>query len=449
MRGQLYHPWIHDHRAAVPSYWEASAPPLAAAAAPLEGDRRCEVAIIGGGYTGLSAALQLARAYAIDCAVLEAGPIGWGASGRNGGFCVLGSSKRSLGELARRHGPAEARRFHELQRAAIALVEDLARDEAIALEATGRGELLVAHRPARLAALHRQARETEAITGERWRVLSGVELGERHVQMREAAGALVIPHGFGLHPLRYVRGLATAAVRHGAVLHGHTEVLRIDREPAGFRLHAARGSLRARRLLLATNGFTREGLHKSLDGRLLPALSTILVTRPLSAAERAAQGWREPWLIADTRTLLFYLRLLRDGRLLFGARGGTDASPAAFAARVGWMRRRLAGRFPAWAAVEVEHAWWGLVGLAYDRVPHLGALDDDRALWFAGAYHGGGVAMGTALGCAAAARLAGAPDPLPLPSFVGGAPPRFPLPSLRLLGLRAAYLTAAITDAWL
>lgn len=447
-RGQLYHPWIYDHHAPVPSYWGATAPTLRVPAAPLQGDRGCDVAIIGGGYTGLSAALHLARDHGVDCTVLEAGPVGWGASGRNGGFCVLGSSKRSLGALARRHGVAEARRFHELQRASIALVEDLARDEAIALEAAGRGELLVAHRPARLAALRRQADETEAITGERWSLLSREELREGHVRMEEAAGALLIPHGFGLHPLRYVRGLAAAAARHGAILHGGTDVLGLHREGDGYSLRTAQGSLRARRVLIATNGFYREGLAGRLDGCLLPALSSIIVTRPLTAAERVAQGWREPLLVADTRTLLFYIRLLPDGRLLFGARGGTDAAPPAFARRIGWMRRRLAARFPAWAAVEVDYAWWGLVCLAYDLVPHLGPLDDDRSLWFAGAYHGGGVAMATALGRAAAARLTGAPDPFPLPDFVDRAPPRFPLPSLRLLGLRVGYLAAQIGDAW-
>jgi glycine/D-amino acid oxidase-like deaminating enzyme len=446
--GQLYHPWIHDHRAPVPSYWEATAPPLRTPAETLEGDHHCEVAIVGGGYTGLSAALHLARDHRVACAVLEAGPIGWGASGRNGGFCVLGSSKRSLGDLARRYGAVAARRFFELQRTAIALVRDLARDEAIELDAAGRGELLVAHRPARLAALRRQADETEAITGERWALLSRAELREGLVRMEEAAGALLIPHGFGLHPLRYVRGLAEAAARHGAALHSGTDVLGLGREGGGYRLRTAHGSLRARRVLVATNGFYREGLTRRLDGCLLPALSSIVVTRPLSAVERAAQGWREPLLVADTRTLLFYIRLLPDGRLLFGARGGTDAAPAAFARRISWMRGRLAARFPAWAAVEIDHAWWGLVCLAYDLVPHLGPLDEGRSLWFAGAYHGGGVAMATALGRAAAARLAGAPDAFPLPDFIDRAPPRFPLPSLRLLGLRLGYLAARIGDAW-
>ena len=107
-------------------------------------------------------------------------------------------------------------------------------------------------------------------------------------------------------------------------------------------------------MLFATNGYTPEGLDPRLRGRLLPALSSIVVTRPLTAAEQAAQGWTRPALIADSRKLLFYIRLLRDGRLLFGARGGLDASPAAFAGRRAWMERRLGEKFPAWRGVPVE-----------------------------------------------------------------------------------------------
>ena len=127
---------------------------------------------------------------------------------------------------------------------------------------------------------------------------------------------------------------------------------------------------------------------------------------------------------------------MRDGRLLFGSRGGTDASPAAFEHRKRWMRRRLAEKFPAWAGVDIEHAWWGLVCLARDLLPHLGWLDPERRTLTALAYHGGGVAFSTMLGRAAAAVLAGKePDP-PLPAFIRKPPPRFPLPAARLWALR-------------
>lgn len=113
------------------------------------------------------------------------------------------------------------------------------------------------------------------------------------------------------------------------------------------------------------------------------------------------------------------------------------------------MRLRLADRFPAWAGVDIEYAWWGLVGLSADRLPHIAPLGGDPTVLFAGAYHGGGVAMATALGRAAAARLAGRPDPVRLPHFITAPMPRFPVPSLRLTALRCAYLAAHLRDEWL
>jgi glycine/D-amino acid oxidase-like deaminating enzyme/ketosteroid isomerase-like protein len=305
----------------------------------------------------------------------------------------------------------------------------------------------VAHRPDRVAGLRAKAALVERLFGERWPVWSREELAERLLDAPEAHGCLHVPHYFGLHPLRYARGLAEAAARAGAAVHPRTPVLRWERAAGRRRRHhllyTPAATVTADRVLVATNGYTPEDLDPALAGRLLPALSSILVTRPLTPTEQAAHRWTEPALLADTRDLLFYIRLLSDRRLLFGARGGTDASPAAFGRRVAWMRRRLGQKFPAWAGVEVGHAWWGLVCLARDLLPHLAWLDgDDRppgTALCALAYHGGGVAFSTMLGRAAAAVLAGRePDP-PLPAFVRTPPPRFPLPRARVWALRGAY----------
>ena len=206
--------------------------------------------------------------------------------------------------------------------------------------------------------------------------------------------------------------------------------------------------MRARQVLVATNGYPPERLDPMLAGRIVPALSSILVTRPLEPAELETQGWREPALIADSRKLLFYIRLLRDRRLLFGSRGGTDASPAAFPQRTAWMRRRLAEKFPAWSEIDIDYAWWGCVALARDLLPHLGWLDEGSRVLAAMAYHGGGVAFSTMLGRAAAAVLAGAESDPPLPAFVRTPPPRFPLPAARIWALRAAYVGYRMVDEW-
>ena len=445
----LYHASHYDRSRPVASYWEATGGPEPDGVAPLAGDLATEVAIVGGGYTGLSAAYHLARDHGIRAVVLEAGPIGWGASGRNGGFCGLGGSKLGYGEMARRWGVAEARRFFDAQKAGVALVRGLAADEAIDLEIAGEGEHYLAHKTSRWHELENAAATAQRLFGERWPLWRRAELEERLLRSPEAQGALVVPHYFGLHPLRYVRGLARATVARGAQVHARTPVLAWQRAEGRHRLATPGGTVTARRVLFATNGYTPEGLDPMLAGRLLPALSSILVTRPLSAEEQAAQGWTRPALIADSRKLLFYIRLLRDGRLLFGARGGLDASPAAFAARRDWMQRRLGEKFPAWRDVPIDHAWWGLVCLARDLLPHLGWLDAERSTLAAWAYHGGGVAFATMFGRAAAARLAGRePDP-PLPEFLLAPAPRFPAPGLRLMALRAAYVGYGVQDEWL
>ncbi len=443
----LYHAAHYDRERPLGTYWEATAGPEPAGLELLAGDTVCEVAIVGGGYTGLSCAYHLAR-HGVGAVVLEAGPIGWGASGRNGGFCGLGGTKLGYGTVADRFGLEAAHRYFAAQKAGVALVRELATAEGFDIEPTGEGEHYVAHKPSRVAALHAKAELVERLFGERWPVWTRDELAERLLDGPEAHACLVVPHYFGLHPLRYVRGLATAAARAGAAVHPRTPVLAWERTGAGHRLRTPAGTVTAERVVFATNGYTPEDLDPALAARTLPALSSILVTRPLTPAEQAAHRWTRPALLADSRDLLFYIRLLRDGRLLFGARGGTDASPAAFEGRVRWMRKHLAEKFPAWRDVGIDHAWWGLVCLARDLAPHLGWLGPERRTLAALAYHGGGVAFSTMLGRAAAAVLAGKePDP-PLPDFVRTPPPRFPLPGLRVWAMRAAYLGYQLRDEW-
>jgi glycine/D-amino acid oxidase-like deaminating enzyme len=445
----LYHPEHYDRARAIGSYWEATGGPEPTGVEPLEGDVTAEVAIIGGGDTGLSAAYHLARDHGIQAVVLEAGRIGWGASGRNGGFCGLGGSKIGYGLMAQRFGVPAAARFFAAQKAGVALVRDLAATEAIDIEPAGEGEHYLAHRTSRWHDLENLSGTVQRLFGERWPLWRKAEMEERLLRSPEAHGCLFVPHYLGLHPLRYVRGLAQAAVRRGARVHARSPVTAWQRTGGRHRLVTPRGTVTAARVLVATNGYTPEGLDPALHGRILPALSSIIVTRCLTPDEQAAQGWTRPALIADSRNLLFYIRLLRDGRLLFGARGGTDASPTAFAARKAWMERRLGEKFPAWRGVEVEFAWWGLVCLARDLLPHLGWLDAERRTLTALAYHGSGVSFATMFGRAAAATLAGRePDP-PLPGFLLTPPPRFPMPGLRLMALRAAYLGYGIKDEWL
>jgi glycine/D-amino acid oxidase-like deaminating enzyme len=428
----------------VDSLWRETARP-APRFAPLDGDTETEVAIIGGGYTGLSAALHLARDHGVQAVVLEAAAVGWGASGRNGGFCVPGGAKLSLGQIARRHGRREAVRFFDLTLGAVDRVACLLKDEDIAAQPQAGGELVMAHSPGALKALEDERDEIVAIHGHRRELLPRGALRERGVHRDAVFGALLEPVGFGLHPLDYARGLALAADRRGARVFEDAAVIAWSRGAGGHILHTRRGAVRTRTVILATGGYPPEALDPAIAGRVLPVLSNIVATRPLTAAEQAQQGWTSTQVACDSRALLHYFRLLPDGRFLFGGRGGLSDSPGAAAA----FRRRLEAdfrrAFPAWAHVETTHFWRGRVDVSADRTPHCAALDGDPSVLTGCAFHGSGVSMATEIGAQLAALAAGKATPA-LPGFVRTPPPRFPLPGLRPLYLAGAIAGYALKD---
>ena len=260
------------------------------------------------------------------------------------------------------------------------------------------------------------------------------------------AGLVVLGLGVGLHPLKYLRGLARAAIDAGVTVHGHSPVTAIRREGADFLLVTPAGRLRARKVIVATNGYSEDDRLPQLAGRLLPALSSIIVTRPLSPAEREAQGWTSTVMCADSRRLLHYFRLLPDGRFLWGGRGGVSGSPAAAEASRARLRRSFEHHFPAWRHVETEFFWRGLVCLTKPLVPFVGKLEEE-GLYASLAYHGNGVSFTAWAGRAVAAQVAGVQGAEALPAVLRAPLPRFPLPFLRKVYLTGAYAVYGLQDA--
>lgn len=442
----LYHAVVYDRSRAIGSYWETTDTPVDASCPPLTETQTCDVAIIGSGFTGLSAALHLMRDHQIQVHLLDAGIPGWGASGRNGGFCCVGAARLSANALLQKFGLAETRRYYQEQRQAVELVRQLAEDEEIDIQAQGNGEIEVAHHPSRLAELEAEQAFLNQVAGYPCQLWSRKDLAEYGFRSPEAHAALYIGVGFGLNPLRYCRGLARAVLKRGGIIHAHSPVEAWEKDGGWHLLHTPGGTLKAQKVVVATNGYTQDQLHHAFAGRFLPVLSQIITTRPLTPAELAAQGWHTETPIYDTRTLLFYYRLLKDGRFLFGSRGGTRGSLEERDRHRDWMQQRLGEMFPAWQGIEISHSWNGLVCLSMANTPHIGQLSADPSVFYGLAYHGNGVATATWSGRAIARLVA---DQAPVETLCAAFRQpfkRFPLPNLRQWYLRSAYLLYNLHD---
>jgi glycine/D-amino acid oxidase-like deaminating enzyme len=431
---RLHLPAAYDTARWPDSHWRATAPPPVRA--PFEGPAEAGVAVIGAGYTGLSAALALAEA-GVPVTVLDAGQPGWGASGRNGGFCCKGGAKLSDAQLVRRFGREETAAFLRFQDDAVAHVGATLERHGMDAERGPDGEVCLAHSPAAWAAMQAEAEARRALTGRAPRLIPAEELRQEGLAMAGAHGAEVDPVGFPLHPMKYVLGLAAAAEAAGARVCGGSAVTGLRPEAGRWRLDTERGPLLADKVLVATNGYSAEDLPPWIGGRTLGAYSTILVTRPLTDDERQAQGWTSQSMAYDSRRLLHYFRLLPDGRFLFGMRGGLSARPEAQARVAREAREDFEAMFPAWAGVETEREWSGLVCLTGSLTPYAGPVPGAEGLWAAFGWHGNGVSTASYAGHLTGRRMAG--EALRLPAPIATPPRRFPIPALRLPLKRLAY----------
>lgn len=360
---------------------------------------RADVVVVGGGYTGVSAALALCRAGA-SVVVLEKEELGWGASTRNGGF-VLPGFKRELSALVSRLGPSGARRLFAESLESIAHLEALIARENISCGFRRVGHLTLAESGRELSALGAEHRLLQAAAGHATRLITGADLASE-IGSPTYVGALLDETAGSLNPARLFFGLAQAAAGAGATLSPHTDALKIKGSPGTFTVVTPRGSIAAGHVLVATNGYSGP-LHPGFRRRVIPIGSHIIATAPLGA-ERSRRLIPGDRVVSDSRHLLHYFRLSDDGRLVFGGRasfrpadGGSDPAAADI------LRRDMVRLYPDLAGVAVEFAWSGNVAFTIDQMPHIGTLDGVLA---AGGYCGHGVAMAIYLGTRAGQHLA-------------------------------------------
>ena len=402
------------------------------------------MAIIGGGITGLNAALVLSKA-GVETTVIDAEQPGWGASGRNGGFCCLGGSKLGSTLLAQRFGKEQRDAWHKAERAAVDHVDALLSDHQIDVDRHSEGETLLAHTPRAMRDMQAYADQSAATYG-----VTPEIIHKEHLRQLGLGGAfhggVTVPIGFALNPAKYHAGLTRSAHAAGVRLFGQSPAESITRSGASWRITTPGGTITADKVILATNGYSAEDVPDWLRARYLPVQSSIIVTRPITDIEQARQGWTSLQMCYDSRILLHYFRLMPDGRFLFGMRGGLRATPRAESALSRKIRSDFVTLFPEWRNVEITHEWSGLVCLMRSLTPFAGPVPDQPGLYAAMGYHGNGVAMGSYLGARLAETLLGHTPTGPFPAFLSHPPARFPLGSLRRLILAPAYAAATLFD---
>ncbi|TDH38425.1 FAD-binding oxidoreductase [Pseudohoeflea suaedae] len=397
-------------------------------APPIDDDKTVDLAVIGGGFTGLSAALEAARRGASVC-VLEAGTFGHGGSGRNVGLVNAGlwlPPDTIVGEL----GETAARKLIDMLGAGPGEVFALIERENIACEPTRKGTLHLAHSPAGLKDLEERFRQGNR-HGAPLSLLDRSETARR-TGSNAFEGALFDPRAGTIQPLSYCRGLARAASAKGAALHEHSPVAAIRRESDMWVVEALGKSVRARNLLMATNAYHRD-INAPYTPAFIPFNYCQFATAPLpeKAREKILAGGEGCW---DTAMVMSSIRLDAAGRMIVGGVGSMEHAGKGF--HQAWARRKLRGLYPELGDIPFEHGWSGRIAMTGDHIPKIVAFGPNAYAIFG--YSGRGIAPGTVFGrTAAAALLDTAPELLPL-SPVSGHQERF-------TAAKAAYYEAGAT----
>jgi glycine/D-amino acid oxidase-like deaminating enzyme len=392
------YPYWWDSEGVRPGRWTAGSGSSGAEQSALPS--RVDVAIVGAGYTGLSAARELARGGASVVAI-ERGQAGWGASSRNGGQVLTGLKLGPMALVAR-FGESRARQLFEISLESIAALESLMVAEAMNCEYERHGHIEAASKPAHFEVFRAEQTLLARVFAHR------VELVTRHDQRVELDseryfGLMVDERSAGINPARLVEELIAAACRTGVTLAEATRVNRLDRTGRGWEVVTNRGIVEAGEVLVATNAYADKAAPW-LQRRFVPIGSYAIATEPL-APTVAVHLIPNRRMVFDSKHFLHFFRLTRDRRLLFGGRaefGRATQETTRRCAEI--LRQEMTAVFPSLASVSIDYAWSGNVAFSRDQMPRAGRLN---GAYYAGGYAGHGIAMSIYLGALIARRIAG------------------------------------------
>ncbi len=365
--------------------------------APLKGKHKADIVIIGGGFTGLSAALNLSRKFPDKkITLLEGACCGYGASGRNGGFCDAGVP--GLRSFIKKAGPEAGRKAFDATLYGIRQIRELVAEHGVDCDFEENGMLEAAVDEEQAKELEK-SHEVYKSMGLDATLIQGKELEAEIKSPRYVAG-MKFPYGAVLNPAKLALGLKPVVERAGVEVRERTLVLRVT--PGKIhRIETEMGEISAPTLVLGLNGYSSKlGFFKN---RVMPLCNYVIATEPLSAEQWESIGWRNRQGVADMRVLFDYSRPTADGRIVIGGSkapyfAGDGLSSGNYKPALKLLTESLFTTFPQLEGLRIDHAWGGTMGFTLDFVPSVGVMGEHRNIFYGVAYNGEGVAFGQTAG---------------------------------------------------
>ena len=441
----LYHSDIYKFNTPVKSYWEETSNEKLNLE-KLTKNINCEIVVVGGGYTGLLCAINLIENYNLDVILIEAGKIGWGASSRNGGFCSFPPIKTSFKKLQKIYGKEETKRFFRNAVEGSNYTKDIISNYNIDCDVTGESNFIVAHHPNKFKQIKEQAEVYKSEFGIETEIYSKEEFNKFGHGGNEQFGALSYKPGFAINPLKFVNGITKYALSKKLKIFEHTLVDKINKNNGYYTLKSKEGSVKAKKVVVATNGFYQEGLVPQLNSRILPVISNIIVTRKLTDKEIDLHNFKTFSPIVNTKNLLYYYRKLPDNRILFGTRGDYIGSDQSNLDRAKIMEKFFKNIFPDWASISIDYNWRGLIAMSQKLTPSIGKIENEE-IYYGFGYHGVGVSSAPWTGNQLSKLVFSSNSKnLNISKIYKGLPKKFIFPKLRIFYFRLAVLLYNIKD---
>ena len=446
MMANLYHKDIYNFDEPVKSYWETTIDSNYYKYEKLNKNIQTNILVIGGGYTGISCALSLAKDYSEDVVLVEAGHVGWGSSARNAGFCCIPPAKMSVEGMFKKYGKEETKKFFKNTIEGSNFTKNLISEYKIDCDVTGDCNYEVAPHPSYYESIKKEADVYKNEFGIETKIYSKEEFEEIGHGGEEQYGAFSYKPGFAINPLKFLLGLANQAKKTGVKIFQKSKVCKIEKIGDKYNIIINNNiNISANKIVMATNGFYKDDLFPQLNNRILPVISNIIITRPLNEEEIKSHNYVTNNPVLNNRNLLFYYRLLKDNRFLFGARGDLIGSEKSSEIKSKKMEKQMKKVFPNWKNVEIDYHWRGLVAVTTKFTPSIGKLEEDE-IYYSFGYQANGVNTAPWSGNKLAKLIVSNSKNLNISKFFQGLPKTIPFPKLRLFYLKLYLIYYSLMD---